>query len=369
MDRPLLLFSAGADKVVKRPAQDEFFASYGSPEKEHVTLFEARHAIFHDICQDHVTTAIRMFAEKRFAAPPVQSLAGDFTHPATKAEYHALQKPLPALSPKRLVFAAQRTSMATLGKLSNGIQVGYRAGFDSGESLDYVYDNKSRGALGIGKLIDRGYLNAIGWRGIRQRRECMKDALKYCVGETIKHRREFRVMDIAGGAGRYLLDLLASPDCPSGLSVLCRDWSESALATGKANAAAMGLTNRITHQRGDAFDEASVASVHPPPAIAIVSGLYELFPDNAMLQRSLRGLFAAVQPGGWLIYTDQPWHPQVEMIARTLTNRDGKPWVMRRRPQGEMDALVTAAGFTKRRQWIDDFGIFTVSAAQKPGSL
>lgn len=367
MDRPLLLFSAGADKVVKREAQDTFFANYGTTEKEHVTLFEARHAIFHDICQDQVTTSIRIFAEKCFAAPPVQTLKGDLTHPATKAEYDSLQKPLPALSPKRLVFGAQRASMATMGKLSKGIQVGYKAGFDSGESLDYVYDNKSRGALGIGKLIDRGYLNAIGWRGIRQRRECMREALKYCVAETMKHRREFRVMDIAGGAGRYLLDLLTSPGCPGGLTVLCRDWSESALATGRANATAMGLTARITHQRGDAFDEASVASVHPSPSISIVSGLYELFPDNAMLQRSLRGLFAGLPAGGWLIYTNQPWHPQVEMIARTLTNRDGKPWVMRRRPQGEMDALVAAAGFTKRRQWIDDFGIFTVSAAQKPG--
>jgi aldose 1-epimerase len=37
----------------------------------------------------------------------------------------------------------------------------------------------------------------------------------------------------------------------------------------------------------------------------------------------LRGLHAAILPGGWLIYTCQPWHPQVEMIARTLTNRDG----------------------------------------------
>ena len=54
------------------------------------------------------------------------------------------------------------------------------------------------------------------------------------------------------------------------------------------------------------------------------------------------------------------------MIARVLPNRDGRPWVMRRRPQGEMDALVRAPGFAKRRQWVDDFGIFTVSVAQKP---
>ena len=35
------------------------------------------------------------------------------------------------------------------------------------------------------------------------------------------------------------------------------------------------------------------------------------------------------------------------MIARGLTNRDGKPWVMRRRTQAEMDELVRAAGFEK----------------------
>ena len=51
--------------------------------------------------------------------------------------------------------------------------------------------------------------------------------------------------------------------------------------------------------------------------------------------------------GGSLIYTNQPWHPQLELIARGLTDWDGKPWVMRRRTQAEMDDLVRAAGFEK----------------------
>jgi len=173
-------------------------------------------------------------------------------------------------------------------------------------------------------------------------------------------------MDIAGGAGRYLLDILDDPEVGNGLHVLCRDWSESALETGRAAASARLLKSRIDHVRADAFDETSLANVEPKPSVAVVSGLYELFPDNDRLQRSLRGLFSAVAPGGWLIYTGQPWHPQVEMIARTLTNRDGRFWVMRRRPQGEMDALVEAAGFRKEKQWIDDFGIFTVSVARRP---
>ena len=56
--------------------------------------------------------------------------------------------------------------------------------------------------------------------------------------------------------------------------------------------------------------------------------------------RSLRGLAEAVKPGGHLLYTNQPWHPQVEFIGRVLTNREGRPWIMRRRTQAEMDELV-----------------------------
>jgi hypothetical protein len=80
---------------------------------------------------------------------------------------------------------------------------------------------------------------------------------------------------------------------------------------------------------------------------------------------SLRGVAEALEPGGYLVYTNQPWHPQLEFIARTLTNREGRPWVMRRRTQAEMDQLVRAAGFRKLAMEIDRWGIFTVSLAQK----
>ena len=45
--------------------------------------------------------------------------------------------------------------------------------------------------------------------------------------------------------------------------------------------------------------------------------------------------------------------------------REGEAWVMRLRSQAEMDALVEQAGFKKIDQCIDEFGIFTVSVAQK----
>ena len=126
------------------------------------------------------------------------------------------------------------------------------------------------------------------------------------------------------------------------------------------------MTSFATFVNGDAFDRVSLASVTPRPTLGVVSGLYELFPDNTMLCESLRGLADAIDTGGYLVYTGQPWHPQLEMIARVLpSHRDFKPWVMRRRTQGEMDQLVESAGFRKIGQAIDEWGIFTVSLAER----
>jgi hypothetical protein len=110
-----------------------------------------------------------------------------------------------------------------------------------------------------------------------------------------------------------------------------------------------------------------VSAIDPAPNVGIVSGLYELFPDNDMVLASLRGLAAALarcDGPAYLVYTGQPWHPQLEMIGRVLTNRNGESWTMRRRTQEEMDDLVRAAGFEKIDMRIDDFGIFTVSLAR-----
>ena len=138
---------------------------------------------------------------------------------------------------------------------------------------------------------------------------------------------------------------------------------EANLEAGRKIASEAGLHN-VTFQLGDAFDEASLAAMQPAPNVAVVSGLYELFGDNEPVRRSLRGLAGAVRPGGYLVYTGQPWHPQMEMIARVLTNREGQPWIMRRRTQEEMDDLVRDAGFQKIAEEIDRWGIFTVSLAR-----
>ena len=54
-----------------------------------------------------------------------------------------------------------------------------------------------------------------------------------------------------------------------------------------------------------------------------------------------------------------------EFIARVLRNREGQPWIMRRRTTAEMDQLVRASGFEKIDMDVDQWGMFTVSIARK----
>lgn len=365
---PTLVLAAGSDRVVKTAPQREFFDRLSSTKKEFETLDGFSHAIFHETGRRRVIERVRRFLNDAFAAMNSSDAALFDADRAgfTKNEYDRLRAPLPALSPRGLNFAAQRAGMNTLCRLSRGVALGWATGFDSGQSLDYIYENQARGTSPLGRLIDRQYLNAIGWRGIRQRKIHLQKLLAHAIAETRAAGRPVRLLDIAAGPGRYLLEVvreLCRVDAP--ITALLRDRNLGGLEAGKELAREMGLADAVTYTAGDAFDEANLSAISPRPSVAIVSGLYELFPQNTPVRASLRGLHAALAADGFLIYTNQPWHPQVEMIARVLPNRDGQPWVMRRRTQAEMDALVRAAGFEKLAMEIDRWGIFTVSLARR----
>ena len=72
-----------------------------------------------------------------------------------------------------------------------------------------------------------------------------------------------------------------------------------------------------------------------------------------------------LEKDGCIIYTGQPWHPQLHKIAFVLNNHREKDWVMRRRSQKELDNIFNYNGLRKRKMLIDNFGIFTVSLAEK----
>lgn len=357
---PVLLLSAGADFVVKNSVQRSFFERLSSSDKEMILLPEFHHAIFHEKDRKIVVDHVRKFANRLFSNPPAKlpSLLDADRSGYTKDEFDQLQA-----APDAFVSKITRAAFGSLGRLSKGIDLGLRSGFDSGETLDYVYENRPRGITPLGKLMDRSYLESPGWSGIRMRRKHLEEMLKAAIRELHEEGRPVHILDAACGGGRYVLETLnALRDIPAQATL--RDYKTQNLEVAEKLRAELGLTN-VKIVQGDAFDRSSFSKITPRPTIGIVSGLLELFPENDVARLCLGGFADAIEPGGILIYTGQPWHPQLRFIAGVLRNREGQPWIMRRRTQEEMDELVSAAGFVKESQAIDPWGIFTVSVARR----
>lgn len=361
---PTQLLISGADWVVHHAPQHRFFDQLGSAVKEKIEL----PGFFHDTLGERdrapVVAAVRAFVLKLFEHPPEPvCLRNADKQGATAVEAQRLAAPLPLLSPRGAYWAITRAGLRLGSHASEGLRLGKNTGFDSGSTLDYVYRNQPSGTPLVGKLLDRQYLNAIGWRGIRQRKLHLEEALLDAFKRVQAAGAPIHIMDVAAGHGRYVLDAIARSEVRPE-SVLLRDYSPINVKDGRALIRQRGLGDIARFVEADAFNRGDLASVSPGPNVAVVSGLYELFPNNDVVCRSLLGIGDAVAPGGFLIYTGQPWHPQLEMIARALTShRQGQAWVMRRRTQAEMDQLVREAGFRKLTQRIDEWGIFTVSLA------
>ncbi|MHA6491789.1 bifunctional alpha/beta hydrolase/class I SAM-dependent methyltransferase [Pseudomonas borbori] len=363
---PTQLLISGADFVVHRKPQEQFFERLGSLRKEKHILPGFFHDTLGERDRGHALSRAKRFILRCFEEPVQRpSLLDADRLGVTCAESEELAAPLPHNSLRDLYWRMTRASLALGSGLSAGVKLGFETGFDSGSTLDYVYRNQPTGKGALGKLIDQNYLNSIGWRGIRQRKLHAEELLRLAMGKLREQGRDVRIVDIAAGHGRYILESLEGmqqqPD-----SILLRDYSDINVRDGSALIEQKGLGAIARFVKGDAFDRLDLAAIDPKPTLAVVSGLYELFGSNQMVGDSLAGLAAAVEEGGYLIYTGQPWHPQLELIARALTShRDGQPWVMRRRSQAEMDQLVAAAGFRKLTQRIDEWGIFSVSLAQR----
>ena len=366
MQVPTQLLISGADFVVHRRPQEQFFERLGSLHKEkhilpgffHDTLGEQRRGI--------AVASARRFIVQNFQQPLERpSLLAADRLGLTCAESEALAAPLPHNSLGDRYWRMTRASMRLGSRLSSGLKLGFDTGFDSGSTLDYVYRNTPTGTSAVGRMIDRNYLDSIGWRGIRQRKLHVEELLRLAIVQLREQGSAVRIVDIAAGHGRYILEALQGV-APLPESIVLRDYSDINVRDGGALIREKGLENIARFVKGDAFDRADLAALDPQPTLAVVSGLYELFADNQRVGDSLAGLADAVPVGGYLVYTGQPWHPRLELIARALTShREGQAWVMRRRSQAEMDQLVAAAGFRKITQRVDEWGIFSVALAQR----
>ncbi len=358
---PVIIFTAENDYIVDNKYHYTFHENISSSVKSHIVLPGFRHAIFHENDQDKIISPSREFIKKRFNSDSM-SLPMVIPQPRshTVEEYKKLLDKGSVIN--QMYYQIYRWVLVHIGGKSKGVSTGLKYGFDSGVSLDYVYNNKPSGSGFVGKLIDKVYLNSVGWRGIKNRKKNLKKTLSRIMGFLYNENVQPVILDVAAGAGRYLFEV--QDEEKRAVQLYINDVDNASLDAAKKIA---GEYNSTTTKfiNNDVFDTRLEWSFSQRPNIIVISGLFELYENNLHVHQVLSILYELLENNGYLVYTGQPWHPQLEIIGRLLNNRKGQRWVMRRRIQSELDQLIESSGFNKLNTEIEDVGIFTVSFAQK----
>ncbi|MFU1859173.1 bifunctional alpha/beta hydrolase/class I SAM-dependent methyltransferase [Sphingobacterium sp. NGMCC 1.201703] len=355
IDIPVIVLSAEKDYVVKNSVQKQFFVSIASKLKTFITLRNFYHGILFESNRQKVYAYLKDFITKAYARQkPEQGLEPDeFSVKEYEKLYH---KVIPAA--EKLNYALQKWTLGKIGSLSHGMNLGLQFGFDSGISLDYVYRNEPKGRMGLGKIIDKGYLEAIGWKGIRIRKQHLLRLLEENIAQVKSTGRPVKILDIAGGTGNYLFDIKEKyPE----VEIVINEFLLPNIAVGEKIIKKKGLLG-IRFTNYDCFDPETYNKLNFVPNIVVISGIFELFGNNEMASRAVRGATSICEENSHLVYTGQPWHPQLKMIAYVLNSHQKKDWVMRRRSQKELDRIMAYNRVIKERMLIDDYGIFTVSS-------
>lgn len=342
---PVQMLVAGADRIAHPELQQRFFDGLKNAARARLDLPGIGHDVFGAPDSAGTVAAIRTFVLQQFDALP----------PAFEMHLDAPRKPAADLSvtdAPPLPQHAHRTLQRWRGRLSDGIRLGNEAGFLSGSALEYIYRAEPHGRGAIGRALDARYLRTVEADALRQRARHVQSFVHDAMERLAERRRDVRLIDIASGPGRYLLDAVRSSPVRPG-AVLLRDIDEAEVRAAQAWIARYEMQDVARADRANAFDRLDLASIFPRPTIAVAAGLYELFDDEAVVRRSLTGVGDAVQDGGFLIYTAAPWHPGPETDGR------------RRRAQAELDHLVEEAGFRKIAQRGDVWGLFSVALAQR----
>lgn len=359
------ILCAGKDYVVDKQVIRDFYESIRSPIKRWAYYPDCYHAIFHEVNKQQVFAECIDFADEIFAKPLSQVDLQHADKPKSQADSYSKDRvdrmAVKGFNPQ---FALTKFAIQKFGAISDGVATGVKHGFDSGSSLEKVYQNQPQGKNLLGKVVDQFYLNNIGWRGIRIRKKHLLELGQLAIEKLQKDNAQtpIHALDIASGNGYYMFELAESY---ANLYAELRDYDTHNIEVMTQKALQQGLSERLSAVQKDAFDPKSYQN-QKQYQLAVASGVFELFTDNTKVKTAIQGIYSQLTEGGYFIYTNQPWHPEQEFIGKTLNSHQGKDWVMRCRSQAEIDQLVISAGFDKVTMRIDEYGIFTVSLAIKP---
>lgn len=211
-------------------------------------------------------------------------------------------------------YALIRLLLQTVGRLSNGIQLGWRTGFDSGVMLEYIYENQPQGVTPLGVWIDKQFISHEVWDGVRSRRNFLIGQLK----EAARHYDHPAIFDFAAGVGSYLFALPQN-----GARITAGDYEPEAVQRGQEKANRLGRTD-ISFKKNNAFDLKEFAADQAD--ILVCSGFFDILVKDEEILKVLENGSEITRPGARWVFTIQEHHPDLRLLKETMIDLNQQKW-------------------------------------------
>ncbi len=264
----------------------------------------------------------------------------------------------------RSIYALYRIFFKTIGLTSEGVRLCFQHGLTSGKTLDYIYKNQPTGSFGIGKFLDKLFLNDPAWEAVRIRRRNLESLILSSVESLKTNNQTISLLDIASGPGAYILSVAKTIDDPN-FTARCRDFDARWVEEGNAAAKLQNLSS-VVFEQGDAFDREDIGALTPAPNIAVSSGFYDWFTDDCQVKESMQIIYDALLPGGFFVLSIQANHPKLALTEAIFVDFNHKPLKMTMRSQELVQSWLESIGFLVQETLSDQNNYYTVLKATKP---
>lgn len=250
--------------------------------------------------------------------------------------------------------------MFSISKLGRNIIQG-RA--DSGLNIDHMYRKQPRGVTSAGKFLDSILLSLPTVKATRKKKEIITKILKNEIENNILLNKKTRILDLASGPARYLVDLLNNQK-QEDVEVLCLDTDRRSLNFGKVLAG----KSPIRYAKANLFSlghlKRFAARVGWTPNIIMTTGFFEMQTD-IIVQSFLKDIYYHLSKEGLILFTAQSSNPNTDLMKNIGSTQGGKKWEMFLRPPIQYRKWLLETGFRDAIISLDYLGMYEYCTGRK----
>jgi len=234
---------------------------------------------------------------------------------------------------------------------------------DSGLNIDHMYRNDPKGITPIGKLVDRVLLNLPSVQATRYKKNIIGKILLNDISNNIILRKKTRIVDIASGPARYIVDAITSYN-EGNVEVLCLDSDKKSISFGKVIAG----KKPMRYAKANVFKlkhlKTFAKKIFWMPNIVIATGFFEILPDE-IFEKLLRDIYIHIDKDGLVLFTAQGSNPSKKLMSKIGKKQDGTEWNIYFRTPEYLREIMLKIGFRDVVISIDKWGIYEYCTGRK----